>query len=132
MKRFALLALAAAGCTTPRAPLHAPLHILAEPLPQGQWALCLTPEGETAGWTSSATRQGERPYGTCAAPNHFVLLPVCGDGQVPADDASHVLPGQEQAWTAALNAARARLGRDGSLYGDSFEGRKFCAPLPPS
>jgi hypothetical protein len=110
-----ILPFLAAGCVRSQ-----PLNELSAPLPQGQWAWCMAEDGEIVGWTSSATRQGETPYGTCARPARFVLVPVCREGQIPPDE------------SPAVRAARARLSRDNSLQGDSFDGRPFCAPVPPS
>jgi hypothetical protein len=111
-----IILLLAAGCVNQ----YQPLNELRDPLPQGQWAWCMAPDGEIIGWTSSATRQGETPYGTCALPARFVLVPVCREGQIPPDE------------SPASRAARVRLSDDSTLHGDSFDGRPFCAPVPPS
>ncbi len=110
---LALLAPAAAGCTS-----MAPIHALPQAIPQGKWAWCMLPGGEITSWTSGG---GPGSAGaTCAPPARFVIVRVCGDGEVPPDE------------SLVVRAARVRLSRDNSLVGDSFGGRPFCAPTPPS
>ena len=115
MRPLILSALLITGCTS-----VAPIHELRGPIPPGRWAWCMLPGGELTGWSSGQGVADPHPYGTCAAPARFVIVPVCGPGQVPPDE------------TPATFAARARLSRDNMLVGDSFEGRPFCAPTPPS
>lgn len=111
MRRLVLLPLLIAGCAAP----HRPLHEIGA-LAAGQWAWCMEPDGEIVAWDET----GEPSGGRCEAPRQFVLVPGCADGQ-PSHDESPM-----------VKAARARLGADGSLYGDRFEGLAFCAPRPPS
>ena len=98
----------------------APIHELRGPIPPGLWAWCMLPDGELTAWSSGQGAADPHPYGACAAPARFVIVPVCAPGQLPPDEAP------------AAFAARARLSRDNSLVGDSFEGRPFCALTPPS
>ena len=132
MRRWSLLAPLAllTACTSVLWPQ--PRHVLDRPIRPGEWYWCLTPAGETTGFTT----QGENSSyagATCAAPNRFVQVTVCRDGQVPADD-EHGLRanGRPDSEVAALLAARLRLSRDNSLVGDRYQGRSFCAPMPPS
>ena len=115
MRSLALIApLFAAACA------HAPpVHELGGPLPEGEWAWCMAPNGEVVGWTSSPG-EAAGTHGICASPARFVLVPVCREGQVPPDE------------SAEARAARVRLARDGTLHGDGLNGRPFCAPVPPS
>ena len=108
-----------------------PLHVLTEPMVEGEWAWCLTPTGETTGFT---TQGGENYAGaTCAAPNRFVRVFVCGEGEVPADDEYGLRANRRpESEIRELLAARLRLSRDNSLVGDRYQGRPFCAPMPPS
>ena len=108
-----LLLTACYGSTPPLNDIHVDLK-------QGEWAWCLSPSGEAVAWASSGQDAMGRTYGTCAPPNRFVRVRACGAGEVPADESP-----------AAL-AARVRMSGDNSLVGDSFEGRPFCAPLPPN
>ena len=87
---------------------------------KGYWAWCLNPSGQAVAWTSTGRDAMGRTYGTCAPPNRFVHVFACAPGQADAGESP-----------AAL-AARVRLSSDNSLIGDSFEGRPFCAPIPPS
>ena len=109
--RIVFIALLLAGCAAPQQPLHE-----IGPLAAGQWAWCMAPDGEIVGWDQTLEPAG----GRCEAPKQFVLVAACGEGQ-----SSHPE-------TPAVAAARARLGADGSLYGDRFAGLAFCAPHPPS
>lgn len=98
----------------------AALHDVHVDVAKGEWAWCLSPSGEAVAWASEGQDAMGRTYGTCAPPNRFVRVRACGAGEVPADESP-----------AAL-AARVRLSGDNSLVGDSFDGRPFCAPQPPS
>ncbi len=53
----------------------------------------------------------------CRGPWRQVSAPYCAPGERP------------QAESAAFEHARARASRDGSLFGDSFQGRSMCVPL---
>ena len=111
------LALVLASCATNR------LHVLPPDLGPTETALCMAPDGRGLPWVSESgrldPRTGEVSY-TCPAPAFFVRLPRCAPGQ----------PGNLDE-TPELQAARARLGRDGSLHGDTYEGRIFCVPPSP-
>ena len=96
------------------------LHDVHVDVAKGEWAWCMAPSGEAVAWASSGQDAMGRTYGTCAPPNRFVRVHACGAGQVDAGESP-----------AAL-AARVRMSGDNSLIGDSFEGRPFCAPSPPS
>ena len=96
------------------------LHDVHVDVRKGEWAWCMAPDGQTAAWASSGEDAMGRTYGTCAPPNRFVRVHACQPGQADAGESP-----------AAL-AARVRLSGDNSLVGDSFEGRPFCAPHPPS
>jgi hypothetical protein len=122
-------ALATAGCTSVLWPQ--PLHELKRPIRPGEWYWCMTPAGETTGLTT----QGGPDYigATCAAPNRFVQVWVCRDGEMPVDD-EYVLRANRrpESEVREMLAARVRLSRDNSLVGDRYQGRTFCAPMPPS
>ena len=109
-----------------------PVHELTRPLRAGEWVWCLTPIGETTGFTSQGD---ESSYvgATCAPPNRFVFLYTCGPGQMPVDD-EYVLRQNRrpESEVQAMLAARLRLSRDGSLVGDRYQGKVFCAQMPPS
>lgn len=97
------------------------LHDIHVDVAKGEYAWCLSPSGQTVAWASTSEDAMGRTYGTCTPPNRFVRVHACGAGQVDAGESP-----------AAL-AERVRLSRhDHSLVGDSFEGRPFCAPMPPS
>ena len=109
-----------------------PVHELKRPIRAGEWYWCMTPTGETTGYTTqgdSSTYVGA----TCAAPNRFVQVWVCGEGEVPVDD-EYVLRANRrpESEVAEMLAARVRLSKDNSLVGDRYKGRSFCAPMPPS
>ena len=119
MLRFALPVLALltlTSCYSGTGALH-DVHVDAA---KGYWAWCLAPSGEAVAWASEGRDAMGRTYGTCTPPNRFVHVYACAPGQVDAGESP-----------AAL-AARVRLSGDNSLVGDSFEGRPFCAPIPPS
>ena len=86
---------------------------------RGEYAWCLSPSGEAMPWATTGRDAMGLTYGTCSPPNRFVRVYACQPGQVDAGDSP-----------AAL-AARVRMSGDHSLVGDMFEGRAFCAPLPP-
>lgn len=115
MRHILLPALLLCGCTS-----VAPIHELRSPIPLGLWAWCMAPSGALQAWTSGQGAAGPHRYGTCAPPARFVVVAACAPGQLPPAE------------TPATFAARARLARDNSLVGDSFEGKPFCAPRPPS
>ena len=108
--------LATAACYTATGALH-DIHV---DIPKGEYAWCLNPSGQAVAWASTGRDAMGRTYGTCTTPNRFVHVYDCAPGQVDAGESP-----------AAL-AARVRLSSDNSLVGDSFEGRPFCAPHPPS
>ena len=119
MTRFLLLALpiaALAACYPGPAALH-DIHV---DVAKGEYAWCLSPSGEAVAWSSESRDAMGRTYATCTPPNRFVYVWACRPGEVPADE------------NPAALAARVRLSGDNSLIGDSFEGRPFCAPAPPS
>ena len=87
---------------------------------KGEYAWCLSPSGQAVAWASTGRDAMGRTYGTCTPPNRFVRIYACAPGQVDAGESP-----------AAL-AERVRLSGDNSLVGDTFEGRSFCAPIPPS
>ena len=101
-------------------PGTAALHDVHVDIAKGHYAWCLSPDGRAVAWASTGRDGMGRTYGTCTPPNRFVHVHACGAGQVPADESP-----------AAL-AARVRLSGNNSLIGDSFNGRPFCAPHPPS
>ena len=96
------------------------LHDVHVDIAKGEYAWCLAPHGEAVAWASTGRDGMGRTYGTCTPPNRFVHVYACQPGQVDAGESP-----------AAL-AARVRLSGDNSLIGDAFEGRPFCAPIPPS
>jgi len=112
----ALGALLAASCYPGVGSLH-DIHVDAA---KGHWAWCLAPSGQAVAWASTGRDGMGRTYGTCTPPNRFVHVRACGAGEVDAGESP-----------AAL-AARIRLSGDNSLIGDRFQGRPFCAPIPPS
>ena len=111
-----LSALALAACYAGTAALH-DIHIDEA---KGEYAWCLAPSGLAVPWASPGRDAMGRTYGTCQPPNRFVRVRACAPGEADAGDSP-----------AAL-AARVRLSSDNSLVGDTFEGRPFCAPHPPS
>jgi hypothetical protein len=112
----ALASLALSGCYGGVGSLH-DIHV---DMAKGEYAWCLSPSGQAVGWASTGRDGMGRTYGTCAPPNRFVYVWACQPGQADAGESP-----------AAL-AARVRMSGDNSLVGDSFEGRPFCAPMPPS
>ena len=108
-----------AACASAPAP---PLHERPADLAAGEDLWCLAPDGKIASGSYASVRDPltGRQREACTAPARFVRVPLCRDGQPWPDE------------TPAIQAARARLARDGSLHGDSFEGKAFCIPLPPS
>lgn len=96
------------------------LHDVHVDVAKGEWAWCLAPDGRAVAWASEGRDAMGRTYGTCAPPARFVRVRACEAGEVPADESS-----------AAL-AARVRMSGDNSLVGDTYEGRAFCSPHPPS
>jgi hypothetical protein len=66
----------------------------------------------------SATRQPSAPDTClCLGPYRTVRAPWCGPDEKPPAD------------TAAFDRARAKAAQDGSLFGDRYQGRRFCVPL---
>lgn len=112
----ALGALATASCYWSQPALH-DIHVDEA---KGEYAWCLSPSGQAVAWATTGRDGMGRTYGTCTPPNRFVHVRACGAGEVDAGESP-----------AAL-AARVRMSTDNSLVGDSFEGRPFCAPHPPS
>ena len=126
---FLSAALLLSACTSVLWP--EPLHELKRPIRAGEWYWCMTPTGETTGYTT----QGEASTylgATCAAPNRFVQVYTCRDGEIPADDEYSLRAnGRPESEVREMLAARLRLSRDNSLVGDRYKARPFCAPLPP-
>ena len=120
MTRFLLLAAFAMaalyGCYGGVGSLH-DIHVDAA---KGESAWCLDPSGQAVAWASTGRDAMGRTYGTCTPPNRFVHVYACQPGQADAGDSPEAL------------AARITLSGDNSLIGDSFDGRAFCAPEPPS
>ena len=56
---------------------------------------------------------------TCEGPYRQVEAPYCAKGQTPPSD------------TAAFDHARAKAAEDGSLFGDSYQGKPMCVELRP-
>ena len=88
-----------------------------------QSALCMAPNGENVFWKQDGSVRdpatGEALY-TCPAPAFFVLMPRCVGGEETYMDE-----------TPEHRALRLRFGTDGSLHGDSYNGRRFCMPASP-
>ena len=118
MLRFLIpcAALALSSCYSGVGSLH-DVHV---DVAKGEWAWCLNPSGQAVAWASTGRDAMGRTYGTCAPPNRFVYVWACQPGQADAGESPEAL------------AARVRLSGDNSLVGDSFEGRPFCSPIPPS
>ncbi|MEI9963826.1 MAG: hypothetical protein WDM92_03165 [Caulobacteraceae bacterium] len=53
----------------------------------------------------------------CHGPYRQVTAPWCAPGERPPAD------------SAAFDRARARASQDGSLFGDTYHGKRFCVPL---
>ena len=95
-------------------------------------------DGRTYGTIASLACLGDR-LRVAIPPNRFVRVYACQPGgavlKAPpnAGVRRNVRGGQVDAGESpAALAARVRLIGDNSLVGDSFEGRPFCAPLPPN
>jgi hypothetical protein len=125
-----ILPLLLAACATPphTEPEPAPnttqrLHTMPHDKDPNQSALCMAPNGEGLPWQQDASMRdpatGEGHY-TCPAPAFFVLMPRCAPGEATWMDE-----------TPEARALRVRLGSDGSFFGDSYQGRRFCMPMPP-
>ena len=82
-------------------------------------ALCMAPNGEGLPWQAIPHPTGEGGY-ACPAPAFFVPMPRCAPGEPTWMDE-----------TPEHRALRLRFGRDGSLVGDSWQGRRFCMPTSP-
>lgn len=95
-----------AACAAAPRPLHDLPTIQAN---EAVW--CIGPDGALV-----PERFGADGKVTCPAPGRFVRLPFCT-----------TLPPSPSNELAYLRA-RGRASRDGSLYGDRFEGHPFCAP----
>ena len=108
------------GCAT--APAR--LHVMPHDKDPNQSALCMAPNGEGLPWQQDASMRdpttGEGYY-TCPAPAFFVLMPRCA----PGEDASLMSEAPE------VRALRVRFGSDGSFFGDSYGGWRFCMPASP-
>lgn len=100
------------------------LHVMPHDKDPHQSALCMAPNGENVFWQQDASMRdpatGEG-YFTCPAPAFFVLMPRCVGGE----DASLMDE------TPEARALRVRFGNDGSFFGDSYGGRRFCMPASP-
>lgn len=120
---LALPLLSAACATAPQRPSDR-LHVMPHDKDPQRSALCMAPNGEGLPWVQDAGMRdpatGEGLY-TCPDPAFFVLMPRCA----PGEDASLMDE------TPDARALRLRFGSDGSLFGDSWEGRRFCMPAPP-
>jgi len=66
----------------------------------------------------SATRQPTPPdICICPGPYRTVKAPWCAPGEIPPVD------------DAAFDHARAKAAEDGSLFGDTYQGKRMCVPL---
>ena len=113
---LATLPLLLAACAT--APQR--LHVMPHDRDPNQSALCMAPNGEGLPWQAVQSPTGDGGF-TCPAPAFFVLMPRCA----PGEDASLMDE------TPEARALRVRFGRDGSLLGDGWKGRRFCMPASP-
>ena len=104
-----------AACATAPQGVPGRLHTMPHDRDPHQSALCMAPNGEGIPWVAAA--QGY----TCPAPAFFVLMPRCVGGE----DASLMDEAPE------ARALRVRFGSDGSLVGDSWQGKRFCMPASP-
>jgi len=111
---LAALLLTAACATAPQR-----LHVMPHDKDSNQSALCMAPNGEGLAWQALESPTGDGGY-ACPAPAFFVLMPRCAPGEATWMDE-----------TPDHRALRLRFGSDGSLFGDSYEGRRFCMPAPP-
>jgi hypothetical protein len=116
---FLPLVLLSSACAT--APQR--LHVMPHDKDPHQSALCMAPNGEGIAWVQDGSVRdpatGEALY-TCPAPAFFVLMPRCAPGELGFMDE-----------TPEHRLLRIRFGRDGSLHGDTYAGRRFCMPAPP-
>lgn len=91
------------------------------PPPREAATLCLDGLGTThppVCTKMSASRQPSAPdICTCQGPYRTVRAPWCAPGEKPPAD------------TAAFDRARADAAQDGSLFGDRYQGQRFCVPL---
>lgn len=116
---FATLPLALAACAT----MPDRLHVMPHDRDPNRSAICMAPTGEVLPWQQDASMRdpatGEG-YFTCPAPAFFVPMPRCAPGEPTWMDE-----------TPEHRALRVRFGRDGSLIGDAYGGRRFCMPPSP-
>jgi hypothetical protein len=100
------------------------LHVMPHDKDPSQSAICMAPNGENIFWKQDGSVRdpatGEALY-TCPAPAFFVLMPRCVGGE----DWSLMDE------TPEARALRVRFGSDGSFFGDSYGGRRFCMPPSP-
>jgi hypothetical protein len=89
--------------------------------PRDAATLCLDGLGSThpsVCTKMSATRKPTPPdICICTGPYRTVKAPWCAPGEKPPVD------------DAAFEHARAKAAEDGSLFGDRYQGRRFCVPL---
>jgi hypothetical protein len=123
-----LTSLLLTACATSPSGSQAPptaqrLHVMRDDKDPNQSAICMAPNGENIFWHQDASMRdpatGEGHY-TCPAPAFFVLMPRCMSGEAGWMDE-----------TLEARALRLRFGRDGSFFGDSYNGRRFCMPASP-
>ena len=116
-----VITVAAGFLIIPACAAYSPIHERPVDLVAQEDVWCLAPNGTISAEAYNLTRDpvsGDQRE-TCASPAQFVRVPVCIEGQPSHDE------------TPDVQAARARLARDGSLHGDRFLGMAFCIPLPP-
>ena len=85
----------------------------------GLYQACTAPNGQ---WVEKPWVSHEELYsmkGECAAPNRYIVLPICVAEQTPPQE------------TPAALRAKVDLAQDQSLVGDEFEGKPFCIMPPP-
>ncbi len=91
------------------------------PGPQNAATLCLDQLGGNHApicSSQSASRIASAPdICQCRGPYRQVDAPWCAKGERPPAD------------SAAFERARAKAAKDGSLFGDSYQGRTMCVPL---
>jgi hypothetical protein len=87
--------------------------------PPEEAVMCLSPTGQSE---PVACRRGSSwgPADICLCPGlaRRVPAPICAKGERPPAE------------TVAYNTARREAARDGTLFGDTFEGRRMCVKLP--
>ena len=104
--------------------LMAGAALAASHIPNDAATLCLGPLGEShppVCHNMSASRLESKPdICLCNGPTQQVKAPWCGRGEKPPAD------------SAAFERARAQAAKDGSLFGDSYQGRNMCVELRPN